>query len=165
MISGNESPAWLRRLSVADRAEYASFSAESDAVLRGEALLNFAQRQEVAGSLEAAADIYASIRETCPDTVLQGRARQSLDAILGRGSGGPRAEFLLRRLTQEAAEPSSLLAMGLAGAAFRMTRLAVLSRLSASPTAHFLSRGFGARALSGLAGFAVEAPTFTLTGR
>src|SRR5262249_1661379 len=86
-------------------------------------------------------------------------------AVMGQGAMGPRTEFLLRRLSREACEPSSLLAMGAAGALFKVTRLAALSRLAATPTANFLTRGFGARALASTLAFAVQAPAFTMTGR
>jgi len=147
------------------RAEWESLQRERDPQLLQDALFSFARRQENSGNLEAAAQIYAHLdgQEMSPE--LRERSRSSLEAIQGRGTFGPRAEFLLRRLSQEAADPVSLAAMGLAGAVFRMTRLAVLSRLSLSPTAGFFTRGLGARAVAGLAGFALEAPAFTLSGR
>src|SRR5262249_39603290 len=55
--------------------------------------------------------------------------------------------------------------MGAASAVFRMTRLAVLGRLAASPSANLLTRGFGARALASVSGFAAEGSAFPLTGR
>ncbi|MDL1873267.1 hypothetical protein FBR05_13890, partial [Deltaproteobacteria bacterium PRO3] len=148
------------------RAEWESLSRETIPELFYEAALAFAARQEAAQRLETALEVYARlVREAEAFPGIQSRAQARLDAIEGRGPGSPRAEFLLRRLAQEASEPTALFAMGAAGAAFRLTRLAALSRLSAAPAANFLTRGFGARAISGLAGFAVEAPTFTLAGR
>src|SRR5262249_61741909 len=52
--------------------------------------------------------------------------------------------------------------MGAAGALFKVTRLATLSRLVASPSAGFWTRGIGAQVLASSLAFAVEAPAFTL---
>ena len=150
----------------AARAEWESIHRGTNPELYFEEVLAFAARQESEQRLELAAEVYAQLlREAGDYPAVLRRARERLDAVEGRGNWAPRAEFLLRRLAQESSEPTALFAMGAAGAAFRVTRLAALSRLSAAPTANFLTRGFGARAISGLAGFAVEAPTFTLAGR
>lgn len=163
---GERNPAWGRWLDSSARAEWQSLSRETIPELFYEAALAFAARQEAAQRLETALEVYARLaREAEAFPGIQRRAQARLDAIEGRGPGAPRAEFLLRCLAQEASEPTALFAMGAAGAAFRVTRLAALSRLSAAPTANFLTRGFGARAISGLTGFAVEAPTFTLAGK
>ncbi|MFO1463054.1 MAG: PAS domain-containing protein [bacterium] len=147
-------------------SELLSLAGESDPALLHEALLSFAGRQETSGRVEIAAELYQSVVANAgAGSALGRRAQARLDAILGRGSVALRGEYLLRNLAQQACEPSSLLAMGAAGTIFRATRLLALSRLAASPTANFLTRGFGASALAGLAGFAVEAPAFTLSGR
>ena len=147
------------------RHEWDSLARERDPRLLAEGLLNFAVREEQLGRLELAAEVYSLAAESDLDPSVQSRARTRLDAIFGRGAAGPRAELLLRQLAGQASEPSALLAMGLAGSVFRLTRLAALSRLSGSATANFLTRGFGARTLASLAGFALEAPTFTFAGR
>src|SRR5262249_26844771 len=92
------------------------------------------------------------------------RAREHLAAIQGQGAFGPRAEFLLSRLAQECSDPATLLAMSAGAAAFRLTRLSVLSRLLSSPESVW-TRGLGARALAGISAFAVESPIFALTGK
>jgi len=153
-------------LNSAQRAELASLSQESDPTLYSQGLLNFAERQESSGRLELAVALYqrllAGVSEQDPSAV---RAKQRLAADTGQGAFGNRTEFLLSNLAKEATEPSALLAMGLAGAAFRLTRLAVLSRLAGAAESGILTRALGAGRLASLAAFAVEAPTFTLTGR
>ncbi len=144
-------------------AELYELAGERDAALFRESLLSFGARQEQAGRTELAAGVYAAL--TGGEGPIGQRAQARLDAVMGRGAFGGRAEFLLRRLAQESCEPTALLAMGAASAAFRLTRLAVLSRLAATPSANFLTRGFGARALASLTGFAVEATVFPMTGR
>jgi len=153
------SPALLR-LPPAAQKELASLQQESDPQFFYEALYGFGLRQEQSARDEAAAAVYTGLA----GGPLQTRAQQRLDALMGRGAVGPRAEFLLRRFASEASDPTTLLAMGVAGTAFRLTRLGVMSRLVGSE-ASFFTRGFGARATAGIAGFLVEAPAFSLTGR
>ncbi|MCE9626148.1 MAG: hypothetical protein K8R69_11985 [Deltaproteobacteria bacterium] len=148
-----------------DREEWNSLSQETDPQLRSEAMLQFARRQEESDHFDTAAAVYGSLLETAPEAGMRERARGRLDAMLGRGDLGSRAEFLMRRFARQASDPSTLLAMGVAGAVFRMTRLATLSRLSATPTPGFLTRFLGTGRAASLAGFALEAPTFTLASR
>lgn len=147
-------------LSPATRAELNSLARESDASLFYEGLLGLAGREEVADRLEFASALYSAIAEGAPEARLQGRARAQLDAIVGRGAVGNRAEFLLRRFAREASNPSMLVGMAGAQAVFGLTRMAILSRLAASPTTSFFTRGFGARALASTGAFMAEAPSF-----
>ncbi len=96
---------------------------------------------------------------------IQSRASQRLAAIAGTGASGLRAEFLLRRLAQGAVEPTTLLGLSAASLGFRAVRLATMSRLAGAPAANWLSRGLGARAAAGLAGFGTEAVVFPLATR
>ncbi len=152
------------------RRELECLARERDPELRGEGLLALARRQEAEGRLEAASELYAAVvREADAgggrERSLRTRAQAHLDAILGRGAVGPRAEFLLRNLAQQAGDPAMLFAMGAAGAVFRMTRLATLSRLAATPYPGILTQLMGAGRLASLTGFALEAPAFTLAAR
>jgi len=143
-------------------AELESLSKEGDPALFFEGLFHFGTEQEARGRLDDAAQVYRRVLEAQPEESIAARVQRRLDALLGRGPVGPRAEFLLRRLAQEAADPVTLFGMAAAGAVFRMTRLAVASRLAASPLNNFLTRGFGARALASLAAFGLESPAFVL---
>lgn len=164
-LSATERASLEQRLGATALAELASLGREGDPELFSENLLALARRLEVAGRLDAAVGLYAELAGRTQASPVQARAQGALDAVLGRGAAGPRAEFLLRRLAHEATEPSALIAMTAAGTVFRLTRLASLGRLAASPHANFLTRGLGARAVSGLAAFTLEAPAFTLGGR
>ncbi|MCC6272024.1 MAG: hypothetical protein IT572_01035 [Deltaproteobacteria bacterium] len=168
-----------RRLWVpATRLELQSLARESDAGLRTEGMLALARREEAAGRLEAAAELYAEVAQDADavgavppltgdkrERPLRIRAQEHLNAILGRGAIGPRAEFLLRNLAQQSSDPAMLFAMGTAGAVFRITRLATLSRLAATAKPGILTQLIGAGRLASLTGFALEAPAFTLAGR
>ncbi|MFO1463593.1 MAG: PAS domain S-box protein [bacterium] len=145
-------------------AELDSISRETDPQLFFEALLGFGQRCERDGQIETAASVYSLLSEGTGFPAFETRSLARLRAIEGVGPAGARAEFLMRRLTTEATDPAMLLSMGLAGAAFRVTRLAVLGRLASSPVANAFTRGLGARLAASGAGFLVESSTFTLAG-
>ncbi|MCE9626267.1 MAG: helix-turn-helix domain-containing protein [Deltaproteobacteria bacterium] len=145
-----------------ERRELLSLARESDPQLFFEGLLSLGMREEQADHLEFAGAIYSAIagEGAHGGSALQQRARQRLDAIVGRGAIGNRAEVLLRRFSREVASPSMLVGMAGAQAVFGLTRLALLSRLAASPTATFLTRGVGAKTLASVGAFALEAPSF-----
>ncbi|MCC6274160.1 MAG: hypothetical protein IT572_11920, partial [Deltaproteobacteria bacterium] len=139
--------------------EMLSLAAERDARVLGEGLISLGIRLENAERLDAAAGVFAVVAGALREGPLQGRARARLDAILGRGAVLPRMEFLGRRLAAQASDPAMIAGMAGAGLAFRMTRLAALSRLSAG--SGFLSRPWVARGLANVAGFGVESVAFT----
>ncbi|MFO1463008.1 MAG: hypothetical protein U1F66_04470 [bacterium] len=155
-LSAEEASAWRR--------EMTDLAREGDPELHARGLLRLARREELAGNLALAVELYSAV-EGPPGSEWVRCARLGREAILGQGAFGPRAEFLLRNLVQQAAEPSTLLALGAAGTVFRWTRLAAWSRLAGGGAPGVMTRGWGARSLAGLAGFAAEAPTFTLVAR
>ncbi|MCC6272741.1 MAG: PAS domain-containing protein [Deltaproteobacteria bacterium] len=162
------SRAALRRaLGEAGYEEYRSILSDPDAELRAEALLHLARRQELSGNLAVASELYQGLENAGEETpaAVAARARTQRNAILGVGDGGRRAEFLLRRLALEACDPAGIAGMVLAGGVFRVTRLAALGRLAATPSLGMISRGFLARAAASTAAFALEAPAFTLGSR
>ncbi|HEX5034307.1 MAG TPA: hypothetical protein VFW62_07505, partial [bacterium] len=143
------------------RPELESLSRERDPELFYEGLLSFASRQEGRDRFDLAGQIYGALGGSEPPyAAVAERARRRLDAILGRGAIGPRVEHLARGFFREAASPSTLIGMAGAQAVFGIARTAFLSRLLASPSSGFLTRGFGARALASSAAFALEAPSF-----
>ncbi len=151
-------------------AELRAIEEEGDPEFFSRQLLNLGGRLEAAGRIELAAELYAAVaRDSGPLGAgqvpsLRIRAQASLDALLGRGALGPRAEFLLRRLTREATDPVTIFALTAGSSTYALTRLTVLGRLLRAPAAA-LTRGRGARGLASLAGFALEAPAFTWAGR
>ena len=170
--SGFDAPAWLRQHlpqspeGSAGR-ELASLGRERDPELFGQGLLNLAGRQAQQGNLPFAAQLYQALSQGGDALPAEVRrlAQRRVEALQGHGEIGDVAEAMVGRFAQEATEPTSLLAMGVAGAAFKVTRLATLSRLVGNPSTNFLTRGFGARALASVAGFGVEATVFPLAGR
>jgi len=139
--------------------EMLSLAAERDARALGEGLISLGIHLENAERLDVAAGIFAVVAGVLREGPLQERARARLDAILGRGAVLPRMEFLGRRLAAQASDPAMIAGMAGAGLAFRMTRLAALSRLSAG--SGFFSRPWVARGLANAAGFGVESVAFT----
>ncbi len=165
-------------------AEFRSLAEERNPEMFFHGLLNLGMRLEGENNLEGASAVYSALATPHPPLPghslpqgergivqmvvpleVQRRAAERLGAMQGFGSAGPRAEFLLRRLSREALEPTTLLGLGVASAAFRVTRLVALSRLLAAPSSNFLTRGFGAQLTAGVAGFAVEATVFPLATR
>jgi len=143
-------------------AELRALETESDPELFFEGLFHYGISREQRGDLETAARAYGAL--TRSDS-FRDRARVRLDAILGQGSIGPRSEFLLRRFAAEASDPANIVGMAAAASAFRLARFSVLSQLSLNPIGEGFVGRLGVRFLPSLAGFAVEAPTFTLAGR
>ncbi|MDL1873484.1 hypothetical protein FBR05_14985, partial [Deltaproteobacteria bacterium PRO3] len=152
--------------SPAQARELEALGRETDPEIFYRDLMNFGRRLEAAQP-ELAAELYSAVLQEAPavgalrEGPLRTRAQEGLDAILGCGALGPRAEVLLRRLTREALEPSTLFAMGAAGAVYRMTRLTALRGLLQLPPG-LLTRGPGLKGAAALAGFALEAPAFAL---
>jgi hypothetical protein len=167
--------------------ELVSLSHERDPQLFYESLLNLGMRLEARDRLQEATAIYEAIiaqplesigvpgyrgigektsasnspkRRNSVTPILAQRAQERLDAINGVGSSAARLEFNFRRITHEAASPTGLFAMGAAGAAFRLTKLAALSRLATTPIG-FLGR----QAIAHSAAFIAESTTFTLAGK
>ena len=159
MLSASERREIRGRLGDGAVEEMLSLAAERDAAVLGESLISLGIRLENAERLEAAAGIFAVVVGAVRERPLQERARTRLDAILGRGAVLPRLEFLGRRLAAQASDPAMIAGMAGAGLAFRMTRLAALSRLSAG--SGFFSRPLVARGLANAAGFGVESVAFT----
>ncbi len=147
--------------------EFLSLAEEPNSEMFHSGLLNLGMRLEASDRLEAAAAVYQALgaAETGAAASIVQRAETQLGAMRGVGSSGARAEFLLRRLARETTEPATLFGMGMAGAAFRATRLATLSRLAATPAGNFFTRGFGAQAAASIAGFGVEGVVFPLATR
>lgn len=147
------------------RAELRALGHETDRDLFYEGLLGMGQRLERAGDLESAAKVYAAVAEAEHVPSLRIRAQARLDAILGRGAFGPRAEFLLRHFVREASRPDMILGMTAAGLVASGVRLGVLSRLAASPTAGWFNRGAGAALTASAVAFLPETAAFWSAAR
>ncbi|HKY62824.1 MAG TPA: PAS domain-containing protein [bacterium] len=145
-------------------AELRSFAGERDPELFSEALYSFARRQEGHGREALAQATFQAVAEQGGSAAP--RAREQLAAYAGNGGLGARAEIFTRRLSQELSSESGLLSMAAMGAgiaAFRVTQLAALSRLTANPAARAWLGGAGSRLAAGTAGLLLEAPTFALS--
>ncbi len=154
------------------RAELRALAAEADPELFYEGLLGMGARLERAGDLNSAIPIYAAIVGAVPPLTgdkregpLQRSAQARLDAILGRGAFGPRAEFLFRHFAREASRPDMILGMTAAGLVASGLRFGVLSRLAASPTATWFNRGAGAALTASAAAFLPETAAFWSAAR
>ncbi|HEX5034639.1 MAG TPA: sigma-70 family RNA polymerase sigma factor, partial [bacterium] len=152
------------RISLTWQRELCALEFERDAELRGEGLLSLASRIESRGAEAEAADIYRRVAGESFPSNLRERAERRLATLSGEGPIGDRVERGFRHFFSEATDPATLAAMAVGGLAFRSTRLAVLGRLAASPNG-WLGGAGTARLAASLAGFAVEAPLFTLSAK
>jgi len=140
--------------------------AESDPGLLAAGLASLAGRLERSGDAARISSALQLYQIAAGQEGVEGRlARERLAVLQGGGTTGARAEFLLRGLARQASDPALLFGMGLASGVFSLTRAMTLSRLLAAPSTSVLTRGIGARTLASVAGFALEAPTFTLGTR
>ncbi|HEX5033538.1 MAG TPA: hypothetical protein VFW62_03580, partial [bacterium] len=147
-------------------AELAPLRRERDPELRGEAMLGLAANSMAQGRVELAAFLYSELCEAAFPASIRERANARWAAIRGEGQPGDRAVAFASRFVQEAADPAALLAMTVAGAAFRATRFLSLAQLAADASPLLaLGRGRIPQILAGLAGFAVEATVFPLALR
>lgn len=156
------------QLSGSSLEELIAISRENDGPLFAEALLLWAQREEVANRLPTAGLVYQflSQRDAGGEFLLPGapealrrRAAERLDAMQGRGAIGNRVEFLCRRLAQEASDPVMIAGMATGSLVFSTARTAFLSRLLATPGRSAVA----ARALASTGAFALEVPAFWAT--
>ena len=115
-----------------------ALAGESDRDSFFEGILSVGRQLEATEHPETAGVIYSAVVQNIealenPSPLLQAiahRAQCRLDAVNGVGAIAPRGEFLLRHLARQAIDPSMIVGMGVAGIAYRTTRLAILSRLA-----------------------------------
>ncbi|HEX5034897.1 MAG TPA: hypothetical protein VFW62_10475, partial [bacterium] len=146
--------------------ELRSLAAETDPELYFAGLNHLACRLASRDRFVEAGELWSFVAEQGASSApaLAQRARAELEVLSGGGSFGRRVEFLAQRFVGEATSPAALAGMTAAGLAYNVGRSALLGRLLASEAGLF-TRGWGARGLAGLGGFAIEAPAFTLTTR
>ncbi|MFO1463413.1 MAG: hypothetical protein U1F66_06520 [bacterium] len=165
LLEGPEGIAPL--LSAGRRAELQALAKEADPQLFAQELFSFASRLESEQGVEAAARIYAALAGAAGPGLeaLQAKAQNRLDAILGRGAFGGRAEFLFRRLAKDATDPKTIVPMIAGSAVYGLARTATLGRLLAGSRGAWYAGGLGARLSAASIGFAAEVPTFVLVSR
>ncbi|MDL1873305.1 hypothetical protein FBR05_14080 [Deltaproteobacteria bacterium PRO3] len=143
--------------------EALALAGEEDPEIFAAAWLALARRRQRLGGIDAAAAAYQILSQVEGSAARE--ARRELDAILGRGAVGGRAEFLLGHFAEQVADPGMLGGMMVASAVFQGVRLAGLSRLLARPEAHWLTRGAGARFAASALGFTAEVPAFLFASK
>jgi len=144
--------------------EFHALLQEKDPALFAKGLLHWALRREGRGDLRFAAEAYEVLAENDQAEIAR-QAFRRLELLRGKGRGADRAEAMLARFTREALHPAGVLGMTAASIAFRVTRLASLRFLLASPVAGPLTRGAGARFAASLAGFAAETSAMLFAGK
>lgn len=136
-------------------AEFFSLAEESDAASLCDAMLGLALRLEAQGRIPAALALY---RELSP-TPTRGTPQERIEAILGGGPFGNRAERALRDLAGQATDYRAIVPMVAGSVAYAATRAAFLGRCARAMP------GLRARAAAVGAGFLAEVPVFALGSR
>lgn len=168
-----ETPAWqegfwqslpaelFRALPSDQSAELLSFRQESDPEIFAHSLMNFAGRREKEGDSNLALRLYQilSVDEDLPGE-LQRRAQARASALQGQGTVGDQAEVLISRFFDESMAPAPILAMGLAGSTFKLSRALGLNFLRRAP----LDISIAKAAANGL-GLVTESAVFTLASK
>ncbi len=154
------------KLSKQALAELEALSQETQPEIYFAGLLNFAQRLQDRGNAEAAAEVYSSLVHQLPDgDAVHDAAKSRLNALLGTGSAGLRAEVLLKDFAQSATSYQTIVPMIAGSAVYQIARVSTLGRLAAGARASWLTRGLGMRLTAATAGMAVEVPVFALGSR
>lgn len=138
---------------------------ENDPEIFETGLLQFAIRCQKDGHEAQAALVfqYLSAPETGDKT--RRAAVQELRALNGQGSSGRRAEVLLRHFASEATDAKNVVPMLAGSVVGQMAKSWAFSRFALAPQAGLLTRGTGAKLLSGAFGMAMEVPAFALSER
>ncbi len=128
---------------------------ENDPALLAAGLLDVAQILNNSRQVELAVALLQYLEQKAPPALAR-QAQLNLNLLLGRGGFPEKFEFTLRHLVEQSLDPTLIISMGLAGASYRLVRLASLR--------HFGS-GFLARIGASIAGLAAEVPVFTFSTR
>ncbi len=166
-LSEDDRRQFARQVGTAPLEELFALSEEQDPQFYWAGAQALALRLGQSGNLNAAGALFATIAQG-GDAVpadFRSKAQAEWDAMLGKGHTGRRIEFLQRQFVKQATDAKMIAPMILGSAVFQLTRTAALGRLAASAEAGWATRGFGARFVSGMAGFAAEVPTFALGSR
>ncbi|MCE9624128.1 MAG: hypothetical protein K8R69_01550 [Deltaproteobacteria bacterium] len=142
------------------RFELHSLALETDPQIFFDNLIRIGVHLNQAGRDENAAHLFGAVAaflEQFPEPFSASRksAQQNYQALLGRGGIGGKAENILRKFCQEAADPATLLAMGVGSQAFSLGRLWTATR--------FARPGVIVETLAVGGGFLAETSAFTLT--
>ncbi|HKX13403.1 MAG TPA: hypothetical protein VJP40_09635, partial [bacterium] len=153
-----ENPEIQSRLNASDRRYFQSLQNERDPELLMEALVALGSRWETRNRENEALLLYQHVLTAAPAGAKGlDRVRQRSEALQGRGAIGARVEVAARNFIGHAADPAMIFGFMVAGGVASLARGFVLGHLAARAPG-LLTRGWGARAFAGSAGFAAELP-------
>ncbi len=128
----------------------------------------FGVRLKFASEIPAAIGVLGAITQAGTEGGVPGdiraQAEAEFNAMVGKGKGNLRAEFLLGQFAHQATDKNVIVPMIAGSAVFSLARTATLGRLVTAGEG-LLTRGWGARITAGVVGTAVEVPTFSLLSR
>ncbi len=129
---------------------------------RWEEMIQLGVRLKADQRLELSAQVLGIAAQAAPVLSQRLHATRELDALLGKGSTGLRAEFLSSRFLSEVTDAKLIVPMLAGTLVGRLAGTVATGRLAqAAPT--WLTRGFGARTSASLAAYFLEVPVFAAT--
>ncbi len=164
-------------------AELLSLSQEGDKELLDESLLHFGIRLKLRSEFEKASVVLGLLsggaaplppfghplpggeRGDQFPRMLEERAEEEYNSIVGKGDIGRRLEVLSSRLARDACDWRMIVPMIGASALGATVASSVLGRLVSNPIASGFTRGIGARFSAGAVGYLAEFPAFAALGR
>lgn len=149
-------PAWLR-------SQLTELSREGDEEFLMQGLVQVGVRLKNENQDEAAHQLLARLSQEDVPSAVRTKAAAEDGAMLGTGSGGLRAEFLLSRFAKNSTDARLIVPMiggTIVGQAFGAAVFGRLAGSAARGSASWLSRGLGARLAAGSAGFFGEVAGF-----
>jgi len=127
-----------------------------------QAAANFGIRLKQADQLQPAMGVLGMLSQggIVPESYRQ-QAEDELNAIVGKGEGKYRAEFLVGQFSKQATDLKTIVPMIAGSAVFSLGNTAILGRLAMAKNASgWWARGLGARAIAGTLAFTGEVGTF-----
>jgi len=147
--------------------ELLSLSGEPNAAVFQHSLLQFANRLKENSEIEKAAAIFNLLSEAGLVSIspeIQARAKREFEAMTGAGAIGPRAAFLLERVSEDSSDAKTFAPIVLASLAGNFVGTGSLGKLLSLGGETWYSRSLGARFAAGFAGYGAEFLTFGLAG-
>lgn len=128
-------------------------------------LLQFAIQCQSEGHDAQAALVFQYLSAPGTGEKTRKAADQELQALNGRGPAGSRSEVLLRHFVSEAISAKNIVPMLAGSIVGQVAKSWAFARLTHAAPVGLLSRGMGAKVLSGAFGMACEIPAFALSER
>ncbi|MFO1462919.1 MAG: hypothetical protein U1F66_04020 [bacterium] len=158
-----QNPTLRAELGETNLQEILSLSRETDPALFAQGLLVLGARLEAQDRFDAAVQVLSVVQQLGPSDFAR-QAKSRMQAILGQGAFGGRAEFLLRKFVKDATDFKMIVPMFAGTVVSGLVKGFALGRFAAMGGEAWYTRGLGARLASNAIAFSAEVPAFALAG-